>query len=205
MSVAHFGLAMFILGATTVESYKQETDLSLQPGQSAEVAGFTFTMTQPARRRRSELRGGRERGRDHARRQAGRRRCIRRSASIACRRTPMTEAGIDAGWNRDLFVAMGEPLGDGAWSLRLQYKPMVRFIWLGALVIAHRRPDRRVRSTLSPARHRRSDAVRRRPAPRRHESRCMWRYLIPVGLFAALARVLVSSASAATRRRCRRR
>ena len=33
-------------------------------------------------------------------------------------------------------VAMGEPLGDGAWSLRLQYKPMVRFIWLGALVIA---------------------------------------------------------------------
>lgn len=49
---------------------------------------------------------------------------------------PMTEAGIDAGWNRDLFVAMGEPLGDGAWSLRLQYKPMVRFIWLGAFVIA---------------------------------------------------------------------
>ncbi|HTJ17918.1 MAG TPA: cytochrome c-type biogenesis CcmF C-terminal domain-containing protein, partial [Steroidobacteraceae bacterium] len=48
----------------------------------------------------------------------------------------MTEAGIDGGWNRDLFVAMGEPLGDGAWSLRLQNKPMVRFIWLGALVMA---------------------------------------------------------------------
>ena len=48
----------------------------------------------------------------------------------------MTEAGIDGDWNRDLFVAMGEPLGDGAWSLRLQYKPMVRFIWLGALVMA---------------------------------------------------------------------
>lgn len=50
--------------------------------------------------------------------------------------SPLTEAGIDAGWDRDLFVAMGEPLGDGAWSLRLQYKPLVRFIWLGALVIA---------------------------------------------------------------------
>jgi cytochrome c-type biogenesis protein CcmF len=48
----------------------------------------------------------------------------------------MTEAGIDAAWNRDLFVAMGEPLGDGAWSLRLQYKPMVRFIWLGAAIAA---------------------------------------------------------------------
>ena len=51
-------------------------------------------------------------------------------------KNPMTEAGIDAAWNRDLFVAMGEPLGDGAWSLRLQYKPMVRFIWLGAVVMA---------------------------------------------------------------------
>ena len=48
----------------------------------------------------------------------------------------MTEAGIEGGWNRDLFVAMGEDLGNGAWSLRLQYKPMVRFIWLGALVMA---------------------------------------------------------------------
>jgi len=49
---------------------------------------------------------------------------------------PMTEAGIDGAWNRDLFVAMGESLGNGAWSMRLQYKPMVRFIWLGAFVIA---------------------------------------------------------------------
>src|SRR5688500_12171970 len=45
MSVAHFGVAMFIVGATTVESYKQETDLSLRPGQTTEHAGFEFTMT----------------------------------------------------------------------------------------------------------------------------------------------------------------
>jgi cytochrome c-type biogenesis protein CcmF len=50
--------------------------------------------------------------------------------------SPLTEAGIDARWDRDLFVAMGEPLGNGAWSMRLQYKPLVRFIWLGALVMA---------------------------------------------------------------------
>jgi cytochrome c-type biogenesis protein CcmF len=48
----------------------------------------------------------------------------------------MTEAGIDAGWRRDLFVALGEDLGDGAWSVRLQYKPLVRFIWFGAVVMA---------------------------------------------------------------------
>ena len=48
----------------------------------------------------------------------------------------MTEAGIDAGWSRDLFVALGDDLGQGAWSVRLQYKPMIRFIWLGAVVMA---------------------------------------------------------------------
>ena len=45
-------------------------------------------------------------------------------------------AGIDARWHRDLFVALGDDLGAGAWSVRLQYKPMVRFIWLGAAVMA---------------------------------------------------------------------
>ena len=48
----------------------------------------------------------------------------------------MTEAGIEVNWNRDLFVALGDQLGNNAWSVRLQYKPMIRFIWLGALVMA---------------------------------------------------------------------
>jgi cytochrome c-type biogenesis protein CcmF len=39
-------------------------------------------------------------------------------------------------WSRDLFVAMGNSLGDGAWSMRIQYKPLVRYIWLGAFVMA---------------------------------------------------------------------
>ena len=51
-------------------------------------------------------------------------------------KSPMTEAGIHAKWNKDLFVALGDQLGDGAWSVRIQYKPMIRFIWLGALVMA---------------------------------------------------------------------
>jgi cytochrome c-type biogenesis protein CcmF len=52
------------------------------------------------------------------------------------RSAPMTEPGIDAGWDRDLFVALGDDLGEGAWSVRLQYKPLVRFIWFGAVVMA---------------------------------------------------------------------
>ena len=47
----------------------------------------------------------------------------------------MTEAGIDAGFWRDIYVSLGEPLGGGDWSLRLYYKPLVRWIWLGGLFI----------------------------------------------------------------------
>lgn len=49
---------------------------------------------------------------------------------------PMTEAGIDPGFTRDLYVAMGEPLGDGAWAIRVHIKPFVRWIWLGAFLTA---------------------------------------------------------------------
>jgi cytochrome c-type biogenesis protein CcmF len=49
---------------------------------------------------------------------------------------PMTEAGIRVGPHRDLFVALGEDLGLGKWSLRVQYKPLIRYIWLGAIFIA---------------------------------------------------------------------
>jgi len=49
---------------------------------------------------------------------------------------PMTEAGIDGGFTRDLFVALGEPLGDNAWSFRIYHKPFVRWIWLGGILMA---------------------------------------------------------------------
>jgi len=47
-----------------------------------------------------------------------------------------SHAAIAVNWARDLFVAMGDPLGADAWSMRIQYKPLVRYIWLGALVMA---------------------------------------------------------------------
>ena len=48
----------------------------------------------------------------------------------------MTEADIDAGLMRDIYVAMGEPLADQAWAVRLHYKPFVRWMWLGGLMMA---------------------------------------------------------------------
>ncbi len=47
----------------------------------------------------------------------------------------MTEAAIDPSFYRDIYVALGEDLGNGAWSLRLYYKPLIRWIWLGGLLI----------------------------------------------------------------------
>jgi cytochrome c-type biogenesis protein CcmF len=135
MSVAHVGVGLFCIGVTIVSSFNVERDLSLRPGTSAEVRGYTFhfdstqSVTGPnfdATQANFRItRDGRE-----VTRLSPQKRTYRVQTS------PMTEAGIEPAWNRDLFVAMGEDIGDNAWSFRLQYKPMVRFIWLGALVMA---------------------------------------------------------------------
>ena len=50
--------------------------------------------------------------------------------------SPMTEADIDDGWGRHLFITLGDQLSQDAWSVRIQYKPLIRFIWFGAFVMA---------------------------------------------------------------------
>jgi cytochrome c-type biogenesis protein CcmF len=71
-------------------------------------------------------------------------------------KNPMTEAAIDAGLTRDLFIALGEPLDkEGAWAVRIYYKPFIRWIWMGAIIMAlgglFAAGDRRYRR-LSPSR-----------------------------------------------------
>ena len=48
----------------------------------------------------------------------------------------MTEAAIDTGLFRDLYIALGEPLANGAWVVRAYHKPFVDWIWLGCLLMA---------------------------------------------------------------------
>ena len=135
MSVAHFGVGFFVLGISIVKAFSVEADLSMTPGESVEVAGFSFQLRElrnvqgpnfQAIEGEIEIRQNGE--------FIGELRPQKRTYLV--QKNPMTEAGILAGWNKDLFVALGEPLGNGAWSVRLQYKPMIRFIWLGALIIA---------------------------------------------------------------------
>jgi len=135
MSVAHFGVGMFTLGITIVSAFTVEADLSVRRGEPVEVAGYSFELTDlknvqgpnyQALEGKVEIR----KNGDFVAELRPQKRTYR------VQQSPMTEAGIDVGWNRDLFVALGDPLGNDAWSVRLQYKPLIRFIWLGALIMA---------------------------------------------------------------------
>ena len=135
MTLAHLGVGMFILGVTITSTYTIETDRGARPGDRWEVQGYEFV-----------FRGVRNFDGVNYRATEGEFE-VRRGGSLVTvmtpekrtylvQQNPMTEAAIDAGWTRHLFVALGEPLGDGAWSLRVQIKPLIRFIWLGPLIMA---------------------------------------------------------------------
>jgi cytochrome c-type biogenesis protein CcmF len=135
MSVAHLGLGLFVLGVTVTSSFGLATDQRIVPGETARVGDYeiVFRRTEPVtgpnyRGLRGEVtvqRGGQPVATLYPEKR-----------TYDVRTSAMTEAGIDAGWSRDIFVALGDELGNGAWSVRLQYKPLIRFIWLGAIVMA---------------------------------------------------------------------
>jgi len=135
MSVAHFGVGFFVLGVTLVSAFNVESDQALKPGGSVEVAGYRFELRElrnvegpnyQAIEGRVEIRKDGE--------FIGEVRPQKRQYIV--QKNWMTEAGILAHWNRDLFIALGDQLGNDTWSVRIQYKPMIRFIWLGALIMA---------------------------------------------------------------------
>ena len=135
MQLAHCGLGVTTLGIVVVSAWGVETDRSLAPGESITVSGYEFLLD------RVENVDG-----PNYRAVQGVVQVSRDTQPVTTlypqkriyevQQSPMTEAGIDPGWRHDLFVALGEPLGDGSWSVRIQVKPLVRFIWLGALIMA---------------------------------------------------------------------
>jgi cytochrome c-type biogenesis protein CcmF len=135
MSVAHFGVGFFVLGVTLVSAFNVETDQALKPGGTVEVAGFHFEL-----RELRNVEGPNYKaieGRVEIRKDGkfvGEVRPQKRQYIV--QQNWMTEAGILVHWNRDLFIALGDQLGNDTWSVRIQYKPMIRFIWLGALIMA---------------------------------------------------------------------
>jgi cytochrome c-type biogenesis protein CcmF len=135
MSVSHLGVGLFVLGVTLVSAYNVETDQSMRPGQSLDVAGHEFELRELRDVRGpnfSAIEGVVEIRRDGD--FVGEVRPQKRQYLV--QKNWMTEAGIHVNWNKDLFIALGDQLGNDAWSVRIQYKPMIRFIWLGAIVMA---------------------------------------------------------------------
>jgi cytochrome c-type biogenesis protein CcmF len=135
MLLAHLGFALAVAGVVVTSQYSEEIDLKMSPGESRQLGGYTFAFLDVGRVRgpnyvADEARFLVTRGEREVARLAAQKRRYLASGSI------MTEAAIDASLLRDLYIAMGEPVGDSAWAIRLHYKPLVRWMWLGSLFMA---------------------------------------------------------------------
>lgn len=126
---------MAVVGITLTTALSTEKDLRLSPGESYSLAGYEFRFSgvgeTPGPNYRAE-RGRIEVSRDNK----AVARLFPEKRHYLNGGNPMTEAAIDPGFTRDLYAALGEELGDGAWAVRIYHKPFVRWIWLGGLLMA---------------------------------------------------------------------
>ncbi|HOX70784.1 MAG TPA: heme lyase CcmF/NrfE family subunit [Dokdonella sp.] len=135
MILAHFGFAVFLCGVLVTEGTSIEKDVRLGKDETATLGAYTFRFD----------------GVEHVegpnfKADQGTITVTKNDAVVAVMHPQkrqytktsqiQTESDIDPGFTRDLYVALGEPLGDsGAWSVRVYLKPFVRWIWLGALLM----------------------------------------------------------------------
>ena len=157
MTVAHLGAAVFIAGVTWTTGAGVERDVRLAPGESATLAGYSFRFEGVSGRLGPNYRA--LRGTLHVSRDGEPVAVLHpEKRTYISQAQPMTEAAVHAGFTRDLYVALGDqPVQeDGAWTMRLQYKPLVRWIWLGPIMMAIggllAASDRRYRPSPRPAR-----------------------------------------------------
>jgi cytochrome c-type biogenesis protein CcmF len=135
MVMAHIGVAVFVVGVTLVKGYEKEEDVKLHIGDTVELSGYVFRLDDiaeakgpnyvAARATVSVTRGGSAVTVLHPERRV-----------YTVQQMPMTEAAIDTGITRDLYVSLGDATGDGAWVLKMQLKPFIDWIWGGCLIMA---------------------------------------------------------------------
>jgi len=123
------------IGITLVSVYSEERDLRMIAGDKVMLAGyeFEFTGTKKVKGQNFMADQGQLIVRDKGE-QVAVLKPEKRHYNV--KRNMMTEADIDAGLFRDLYVALGEPLEGGAWAVRVHYKPYVRWLWLGGILMA---------------------------------------------------------------------
>jgi cytochrome c-type biogenesis protein CcmF len=132
MVFGHVGFALMVIGAVVVSMHSIERDVRIVAGQIVPLGDYQLMFEGEQKVRGPNYDATRVNVR-----------VLRNNDLVSVlspekrvyfsQSSPMTEAGIDAGFWRDLYVALGEELGEGAWAVRVQYKPLVRWIWLGAI------------------------------------------------------------------------
>ena len=134
MIFSHIGLAVFVLGATIVESNNLEQELVMSPGQVVKLKNYQFKLNQL-----SEYEGPNYTSvkadfviyrNDEIIAEVFPEKRLYNSSEM-----PMTEAGIAPKINGDLYITLGNLISDNKWSVRIYFKPMVRLIWLGAILM----------------------------------------------------------------------
>ncbi len=136
MNIAHIGAAVFIVGVAFTESMSLQKDLRMEKGDTISLGDYSFTFEGANSREGPNYIAyeGQVSVIGPKGESVGMLTPEKRTYYV--RGMPMTEAGIDAGLFRDLFVALAEKLDNGAWSLRVYYKPFIRWIWLGCIFMA---------------------------------------------------------------------
>ncbi|WP_233141576.1 heme lyase CcmF/NrfE family subunit [Aggregatibacter actinomycetemcomitans] len=132
MILAHLGVAMTVWGIAFSQNYSVERDVRMHVGDTVQIAGYDFTFKGISDANGPNYIGGKAQIDIH---RDGKKETTlyaeKRLYTVS--KMPMTEAAIDWGFSRDLYVALGEKLDDNSWALRLYYKPFIRWIWLGGL------------------------------------------------------------------------
>lgn len=137
MLLAHTGLGLFIIGVGFTTAFSIEKDVRMEPGSKIEAGGYTFHLDGMVERQGPNYTTteGLVYVYDEDNKQVAVLHPEKRFYTVQS--MPMTEASIDEGLFRDLYVAMGEPIkNSNAWAMRVYYKPFIQWIWLGVLIMS---------------------------------------------------------------------
>ncbi|HET9389026.1 MAG TPA: heme lyase CcmF/NrfE family subunit [Steroidobacteraceae bacterium] len=154
MTVAHVGLGLFVISLTTVESFTVERDVALAPGQRATVGTYEFRFdgVRPIEGPNYNGVEGTVLVMQHGEPVT---RLYPQKRQYWVQRSGTTEAAIEMHNGSNVFIALGDELGAGKWSVRFQIRPLVNFVWLGAFIMALggalAGTDRRYRAAALPA------------------------------------------------------
>jgi cytochrome c-type biogenesis protein CcmF len=135
MQLGHLGIAVFVAGVTLVGSYQQEQDVAMTPGDTLNMGRYTFRFEGVQATDGPNYKA--MRGRFEVRTEGGSVTELHpEKRTYYSSSMPMTEAAINAGFTRDLYVSLGEPLEGEAWAVRVYVKPFVNWIWGGCILMA---------------------------------------------------------------------